>query len=91
VEIKPISRVEPLRDIRSGLETGPDKSPYEKDSVKISKLAREKALVEAHIDEKDLEREKKIQRIKKEIRQCRYEMNEKKMECIINSLILNLS
>jgi len=84
--------MEPVQAFYKGSETGPKKRPYQvRDETEISLVSKDMALVSGHLDDRDIDREKRVQELRKEIQDCRYEMNDKILDRIVASLLLNLS
>ena len=92
MKIGQTKKIESVQAFNKGSETGPKKKPYQvRDDAEISPISKDMALVAGHLDDRDIDREKKVQELRKEIQDCRYEMNDKILDRIVVSLLLNLS
>jgi anti-sigma28 factor (negative regulator of flagellin synthesis) len=59
------------------------------DTVSISEESRQLYVAKQHLEDRDYERQKKIEQLKHEIALQRYDISEKKMDIIVENILMN--
>jgi len=89
MEIKPIKNTEPvkMKAPENRYDNPVAKKSVPKDTVEISTFSKMNKIVEENIDRGDAARRQKIQDLRKEINQGRYEISEKVLDYVVASIM----